>query len=317
MIDHEILYFHALPQQRQRFVCLLDLLMSPEGFGRGCCFFSFFSKSTLSFVILMIQGIVYDIRSFSVHDGPGIRSTVFLKGCPLRCSWCHNPESQPFGQESWQVTRRTGSYATTCQEPLGRNMTVDEVVSQVAGERPFFEESGGGVTLSGGEPLSQRHFCLELLRSLKEQGIHTALDTSGYAPAGVMDSVIPFTDLFLFDLKFIDPQQHMRHTGKSNQIVLENFARAYASGKRLIVRIPLAENITDTDENIHELRAFLDAFPGIERIDLLPYHSLARHKYQKLARPDPLGRQENYPRQKALLIQQQFTALAQEVSLGG
>ncbi|MFO7978702.1 MAG: glycyl-radical enzyme activating protein [Bacteroidales bacterium] len=265
----------------------------------------------------MIQGIVYDIRSFSVHDGPGIRSTVFLKGCPLRCSWCHNPESQPFGQEFWEVTQRTGSFTTTCQEPLGRIMTVDEVVKQVADERPFFEESGGGVTLSGGEPLSQPQYCLELLKQLKKQGIHTALDTSGYAPAGVMDSVIPFTDLFLFDLKFIDPQQHIRHTGKSNQTILENFSRAYASGKSLIVRIPLVEHITDTDKNIRELKHFLAAFPAIERIDLLPYHCIARHKYQKLGRPDPLGLHDNYPREKALLIQQQFTALAQQVSLGG
>lgn len=265
----------------------------------------------------MNQGVVYDIRSFSVHDGPGIRSTIFLKGCPLRCSWCHNPESQAFGQESWQVIQRTGSYTTKADEPLGVEMSVEEVVEQVAADRPFFEESGGGVTLSGGEPLSQPLFCAALLRQFRQQGIHTALDTSGYAPAQVLDSVIPFTDLFLFDLKLIDPGQHMKHAGVSNQIILENFARAYASGVPLIVRIPLVEDVTDTIENLNALRQFLAAFPGIGRIDLLPYHCIARHKYQNLGRPDPLEGKDNYPRQKALQIQQMFLPLAQQVSLGG
>ena len=265
----------------------------------------------------MSHGIVYDIRSFSVHDGPGIRTTVFLKGCPLRCAWCHNPESLEFGLGSWICTRMTGQYATSHEEQLGQMMSPAEVAKKVIVDRPFFEESGGGVTISGGEPLSQADFCVHLLKFCRQDGIHTAIDTSGYGLPDDMEALMEHTDLFLYDLKIMDPQNHVRFTGVENGPILENFRRIYQAGKRAIVRIPLVQGITDTEGNIGDLIHFLDGYPGIDRIDLLPYHAIASHKYKKLGVDYPLEKWENYPTKKAGEIRKLFEKPGREVCIGG
>lgn len=265
----------------------------------------------------MSHGIVYDIRSFSTHDGPGIRSTVFLKGCPLQCSWCHNPESQAFGIDSWMTTRRTGQHTEQKQEALGRRMTAREVLDELLPDKPFFEESAGGVTLSGGEPLSQSDFCLEILKLCRQQKIHTAVDTSGFASEEVMRRIIPWADLFLFDLKLMDAHEHKMHIRVDNQLILDNFRLLQQQKKKVIIRIPLVEGITDTRHNIDAIRKFLAGFPALERIDLLPYHSIARSKYEKLNMTNVHATHDNYCMQKARQLREELAPLASQVVVGG
>ena len=174
------------------------------------------------FYFIVTRGVIFDIKRFAVHDGPGIRTTIFLKGCPLSCWWCHNPESRSDEpqQSVRHLTLEGGIFDK--EEITGYEVGVDEIIQQVERDRIFYEESGGGVTLSGGEPLNQPQFCRELLRSLKTSGFHTALDTTGYAPEEDILSVMPFTDLFLYDLKLMDETEHLKYTGVSNKGILEN-----------------------------------------------------------------------------------------------
>ena len=196
-------------------------------------------------------------------------------------------------------------------------MSVQEVFDQILHDKPFFEESGGGITLSGGEPLAQAEFCLEILRKCRQAGIHTAVDTSGYAPVETIRKFMPLTDLFLFDLKLINPLEHEKHTSCNNRLILENFRLLHASGSRIILRIPLVEGITDTPLNLGQIRQFLSGFSTLERIDLLPYHCIARGKYQKLGLPYSLEQKQNYDIRKACQLRETFSDLARLVTVGG
>jgi pyruvate formate lyase activating enzyme len=263
------------------------------------------------------SGLVFNIAHFSVHDGPGIRTTVFLKGCPLHCWWCHNPESQSsrpeviyfrercrhcgeciddcpnraLTMEGGEVRtdeglcRRCGSCADTCladaRELAGLWMTVDDVLANVERDRMFYEESGGGVTLSGGEPLQQPEFTEALLRACKLRGIHTAVDTCGFATAASLQRIAPHVDLFLFDLKVIDPIRHREVTGASNDVILNNLEWLAKSTSEVVIRVPVIPGFTDDEAN---LCAICDVArsSAIRRIDLLPYHRIAMDKYQRL-----------------------------------
>ncbi len=265
-------------------------------------------------------GVVFDIRRFSIHDGPGIRTAVFLKGCPLRCAWCHNPEGLSAAPELvWRGERctRCGTCIATCpegalawdgdvpvldecrctlcgecadachaeaREMLGRERTVEQVLAVAERDRPFYDESGGGVTFSGGEPLAQAEFLLELLRGCKARGLHTVLDTCGYAPWGTVDLVRPHVDLFLYDLKLMDEERHRRATGVSNALVLDN-ARALAkAGAQLNVRLPLVPGVNDDDDNVRATGTFLAGLAGPPPVTVLPYHRLGADKYRRLKR---------------------------------
>ena len=265
--------------------------------------------------------MVFDIRRCSVHDGPGIRTTVFLKGCPLRCSWCHNPEGLSAAPEVvWRAERctRCGSCIAACpedalhwaddapapvldesrcslcgacgdecyaeaREQLGQTMDAAAVLDTVERDRVFYEESGGGVTFSGGEPLAQPEFLGELLRGARARDIHTALDTSGYAPWVVMDGLRGDVDLFLYDLKAIGEQQHRRITGVSNAPILTNLERLAHRGHRIVLRLPLVPGANDDDENIRATGR-LAARLGLERVVVLPFHRLGSDKYERLGR---------------------------------
>lgn len=263
--------------------------------------------------------MIFDIRRFSVHDGPGIRTTVFLKGCPLRCSWCHNPEGLSAAPEVvWREERctRCGSCIAACPEEalswvddapvldgarctlcslcedecyaearqlLGRTMDAAAVLAEVERDRVFYEESGGGVTFSGGEPLSQPEFLGALLRGARAGGIHTALDTSGYAPWSVVDALRDDVDLFLYDLKHVDDERHRRFTGVSNAAILDNLTRLARLGHRIVLRLPLVPGVNDDDATIHAT-ARLAAGLGIERVVILPFHRLGSNKYGRLGR---------------------------------
>ena len=264
-----------------------------------------------------MKGTVFHTRSFSVHDGPGIRKAIFLKGCPLRCMWCHNPESYRFEVEAIQSTQKVGDKSFSQTQTVGYETTVEDVMRGIRDDIPFFEESGGGVTLTGGEPLAQPEFAIELLRACNTEGIHTAVDTCGHAPSEVVEQSFSFTNVYLFDLKIADNEKHKQFTGKGNKLIFENLRLLSEAGKDLIIRIPLVEGITDTPDNIDSLQSIIACTNGVSRIDLLPYHSLAKHKFSKQGKEYSLAEMGNYPKQKAQEIACSFEGLAPVISVGG
>jgi pyruvate formate lyase activating enzyme len=266
--------------------------------------------------IKMLKGLVYNIRSFSVHDGPGIRQTVFLKGCRLRCVWCHNPESQEWEPETITNQRKIGNRTFATIETVGQFMSVADVMKSIENDLLFFEESGGGVTFSGGEPLLQADFTAAVFQACKHIGVHTALDTCGYAEAGQLSWVMPFTDLFLYDLKLADDAEHKRFTGCSNGLILENLKTISQNAKSITIRIPLIPGITDTQHNLAGLRAIIGKTKGIQRIDLLPYHSTAKHKYERLGKAGLQLNDNFYKEEKLNSIAEGFKNLAEIVSIG-
>jgi pyruvate formate lyase activating enzyme len=265
-------------------------------------------------------GIVFDIKKFSIHDGPGIRTTVFFKGCPLNCWWCHNPESQAMEPElTYRPSRciRCGACvdacpqgAISCQDEavstdllrctrcgacveactaearqiVGREMSVDQVMAEVERDVPFYDESGGGVTVSGGEPLAQPAFLLALLQACKGKEIHTALDTCGFAPWEVLDGVREHVDLFLYDLKVMDDARHRTLTGASNERILENLRALSQAGHEIVLRVPVIPGVNDDDRNVRQTGAFAASLPALRRVDLLPYHHAGTEKYGRLHR---------------------------------
>jgi pyruvate formate lyase activating enzyme len=265
-------------------------------------------------------GVVFDIRRFSIHDGPGIRTAVFLKGCPLRCWWCHNPEGLSAAPEVvWRAERctRCGTCIATCpedalswdgdaprldqsrctlcggcadvcyaeaREVLGRAMTADEVLAAVERDRVFYEESGGGVTVSGGEPLAQPEFLAELLCGCRARGLHAAVDTCGHAPWETLDRIRPLTDLFLYDLKLLDDERHRRYTGVSNALGLENLRALAAAGHDILLRVPLIPGVNDDAESVRQIGAFVTGLARPLPLEILPYHALGAAKYARLGR---------------------------------
>ncbi len=272
----------------------------------------------------MTQGVIFDIQRFSLHDGPGIRTTVFLKGCPLRCKWCHNPESQdPRSEigilfdrctECWECEkacpqgamqsnlaqrversrcRSCGACVRACPnralELIGREITPQEIVEESGKDRLFFEQSGGGITLSGGEPLFQYEFTLEVIRLLKQNYFHVAIDTCGYPGEGRTQSelaaITSIADLILFDLKIIDSDAHKRYTGISNDIILKNALLLQdAFSQKIIFRYPLIPGVNDTPEAVDTLIDFLHTLKNV-KLELLAYHRLGASKYRKISKP--------------------------------
>ena len=264
-----------------------------------------------------MDGLVFDIRHFSVHDGPGLRVAVFLKGCPLRCAWCHNPESQSFEPESYVRIRRLEDKEFEVNELVGKRMTVGEVLEDVEKDVSIFDESKGGVTFSGGEPLSQPEFLREMLRACKAKEIHTVVDTSGFASQSVIESIMPLTDIFLYDLKLINDDEHKKYTGVSNSTILNNLDLLMKSKKRVIIRIPLIQDITDTDGNLNDLRRIISSHSKIERVDILPFHNIAKSKYERFGKTYTLGSAETYDNAKAEQIRRFFQEMIPVVSIGG
>ncbi|HBC89033.1 MAG TPA: glycyl-radical enzyme activating protein [Lentisphaeria bacterium] len=269
------------------------------------------------------EGIYTDIKPFAVHDGPGIRTTLFLKGCPLRCIWCHNPETIHREPELELTASRCilcgkcaevcprhriengihcmdragctacGKCAEACPsgalQICGQKITVAEAFRILTADRMFYETSGGGVTLSGGEPLLQPEFCAELFRKLHESGIHTALDTCGNVSWRNFERVLPWTDLVLFDVKGIDPEVHRKCTGSANGVILENLRKLDAQGISLEIRMPLMPGWNDSEEDIRKAGEFFARFRnGPVRVRLLACHDLARSKYAAIGAPDTM-----------------------------
>ena len=230
----------------------------------------------------MLKGLIFDIKRFAVHDGPGIRTSVFLKGCPCSCRWCHNPESmKPYPQKINKSISLDGKIFKK-EEIIGKSMSVLDVMSEIRKDKIFYDESGGGVTFSGGEPLMQSEFLLELLKKCKIENIHTTVDTSGFVDEGKMLKIIDYVGLFLYDLKLINNELHKKYTGVSNKIILQNLLILANKYKDIIIRIPIIQGITDTNENLEEIIEYLSDLPMIKEINFLPYHNIAKEKYKRL-----------------------------------
>ena len=235
------------------------------------------------------KGIVFDIKKYSIHDGPGIRTTVFLKGCPLSCWWCHNPESRNAEPELIEKSIRQNAYAVRHSEThdkIGRKVSIDDVLQELEKDIIFYEQSGGGVTFSGGEPLMQSEFLSELLIRCKKLQLQTAVDTSGYAPSEIFETIAENTDLFLFDLKLMDDEKHRLYTGVSNQLILENLKSIVDQNKNVWIRFPVVPGITDEAENVRQVIAFLIGLKEIKTVSLLPFNRLGEEKYRRLDMPN-------------------------------
>ena len=282
-----------------------------------------------------VSGLIYDIQAFSVQDGPGIRTTVFLKGCPLHCPWCHSPESQAFyPQLSWISMRCVGTEVceesclkactknalekgamgvdTATQTPIqyvhvdrklcdncgdcvtgcypkalyicGTRYTVEEVMQKVRPDKSFFDRSGGGVTVSGGEALSQSEFTLALLKQLKAEGFHTALDTTGFAAWNIVEKTLPYTDLYLYDLKHMDNEMHLKTVGVPNEPIKENAKRIAAAGGKMQIRIPTIPMFNDSIENMQQTAEFVKGLgDAVTVVQLLPYHNLGVAKHLRIS----------------------------------
>jgi len=229
----------------------------------------------------MKEGLIFNIQRFSIHDGPGIRLNIFLKGCPLNCWWCHNPESQSSNIETLEKIRIFNNKEISEKEVVGRTIQADELLKEIEKERVFFEESGGGITFSGGEPLLQSEFLLSMLKICRDKGIHTAIDTSGYASEKVFQKVSEFADLFLFDLKIINNEDHIKYCGVPVEHILKNLQYLDKIKRETIIRFPVIPSITDRSDNIKEIINFINNLKNINKIELLPYHRIAEGKYKK------------------------------------
>lgn len=256
----------------------------------------------------MLTATIFDIERNSYVDGPGIRTTVFFKGCNLRCAWCHNPESQsPKPQMMFYKNKCTGcgkckekcpNHLESCElcgkctlycphdarEICGKEYTVDEVMREILKDKAFYDHSGGGVTFSGGECMLQIDFLEEILKTCKENGIHTAVDTAGHVPYEYFERILPYTNLFLYDVKCYDSEKHKKYTGVRNELILENLKKLLATGKSVWVRIPIIPTVNDTVEEIQRIKAYISSCGKPEKIELLPYHAMGEHKYAAINR---------------------------------
>jgi pyruvate formate lyase activating enzyme len=265
-----------------------------------------------------MSGTIFDIKRFAVHDGPGIRTTVFLKGCPLCCRWCHNPESiDPTPCDIKKELKLNGRRFTK-EETIGYEISTDKLFSELEKERIFMDESGGGVTFSGGEPLQQYNFLLDMLMLCKQNCMHTTVDTSLFAPYEKIEAVSAFTDLFLIDLKLMDHAAHQFHTGVSNEIILDNIRKLAASDTSIIIRIPIIPNVTDLNENIVQTISFLKTLNGkIREVHLLPFHNTAKGKYIRTGKENPFSNLKSLQKDEIKEIEQQFVNAGFFVKIGG
>lgn len=228
-----------------------------------------------------IKGLVFDIKRGVSKDGPGLRTSVFLKGCPLRCVWCHNPESQAAAIQKDKL-------GVVC----GRELSVEEVMAEVRRDAVFYESSGGGLTITGGEPLMQADFVAALAAASKAEGISVAIDTCGFAPWASFEQVLPFVDLFLYDLKCMDDFSHTKLTAHSNKLILENLHRLDETGVPIYIRCPLIPGLNDSMELLLALKSEIKALKNCQKLELCPYHSLGVEKYERFGLENSLKNQK-------------------------
>jgi len=259
-------------------------------------------------------GIIFDIKKYAIHDGPGIRTTVFFKGCSMGCQWCHNPESKNIGVQEFVVKDRVKK--STKNKTVGYEISVYDIMEKIEKDRIFYDESDGGVTFSGGEPLVQIEFLLELLKSCKKSNIHTVVDTSGEANWKDFEKIINFVDLFLYDLKIINDELHKKYTGVSNKRVHSNLKELIVGENNIELHIPLIPGITDTDSNISDIIQFILALSTIPAVILHAYNPLNRDKLDRFCLVNPLRKLKVQSKQKLLEIKEQFIDQGISATLG-
>ncbi len=301
----------------------------------------------------MVKGIIFDIKKYAIHDGPGIRTTVFLKGCPLKCWWCHNPESQKLEPEIMLYPDKcvnscdlcikachTGALKKTNQIMIdkdkcdlcgdcieicpsdaikvsGREISVDDVMKEIDKDMLFYDESSGGITFSGGEPLLQIEFLESLLKESKKRYLTTVVDTSGYSDFERFEKINSLIDLYFYDLKLMDNELHKKYTGVSNKVILKNLEKLDKIHRNIEIRIPLVEGITDTQENIDAIIEFLKKLENIVRVTLLNYHRAGVSKYERLGMPYLLEEIKPLPEEKINEIKNMFEKYNFNVKIGG
>jgi len=300
------------------------------------------------------MGMIFDIKRYAIHDGPGIRTTIFLKGCPLNCLWCHNPEGKAAEQEfMWWKTRciRCGDCQKACAknaisfsddslildvtecnycgaclavchsqalELIGKEITVSQLMKEVEKDVAFYDESGGGVTFSGGEPLMQPVFLCSLLKACKEKRIHTAVDTCGYVKPRILLDIGEFADLFLYDVKVIDDNKHVEFTGVSNKLILGNVRKLSDIGHRIIVRSPVVPGVNDEETDISELGAFVSSLKNVEELHVLPYHRAGVEKAKRLKKQqEPLFVSHPPSAERLCEIAEKLRDFGLEIQVGG
>lgn len=301
----------------------------------------------------MQRGLIFNLQRFCLHDGPGIRTTVFLKGCALSCSWCHNPESQSAEPEVMVLEERCircGLCVEACPQLLpvpgggrqaedvplcavcgacvevcpsaarrieGREIDAEALALEVLRDRVFFDQSDGGVTFSGGEPLHQPAFLRQALSACRKEGLHTAVDTCGLAPRDEILAVAALTDLFLYDVKFIDDRRHREHTGAGNEAILANLSALIEAGRSIWLRVPVIPDVNDDRENLDGIAGLAASLPGVERVCLLPYHRNGERKLARLGRR--VGAQETLPPEAAQMQRAaaRFEAVGLTPEIGG
>ncbi|MFZ2324319.1 MAG: glycyl-radical enzyme activating protein [Ignavibacteriaceae bacterium] len=265
-----------------------------------------------------MKGLTFDIQRFALNDGPGIRTTVFLKGCYLKCEWCHNPESQSFKPQlsfnpekclncfecvkvcpnnthkiidnkhyvDWYLCDLAGKCVEVCPSGalkiIGANTEVDLIISEVLKDKKYYDKTGGGITISGGEPMAQFEFTKELLIEAKRNGLHTVLDTCGYGEQGHYKEIIDYVDLFLFDYKFTDERLHKDYTGVSNREILANLDSLYNSGASIILRCPLIPGINDNENHLNGIKNIIRKYPQLKSVEIMPYHYMGRDKANRV-----------------------------------
>ncbi len=226
---------------------------------------------------------IFDIKRFALHDGPGIRTTIFFKGCPLRCSWCHNPESHSAEPEKYTTQRMVDGKEINMTRVYGKKVAHAALMEEILRDRVFFMESGGGVTFSGGEPLMQSGALIKLLKACGRKGLHRAVDTSGYAAQETMMHIAEHTDLFLYDLKIMNPEKHKSYTGVDNRLILDNADALLNAGANVVFRIPVIPGVNDSEEEINSFLEFLEKRTDtFHEVHLLPYHRTGTEKYRRL-----------------------------------
>jgi len=301
----------------------------------------------------MKNGVIFDIRKYSIHDGPGIRTTVFFKGCPLRCWWCHNPEGQDVEPElvyrksrcigcgecsksckreailllaqSISVDREKCVPCNNCSRAcssdalsiVGKQMSAKEILEEIEKDRTFYEESGGGVTFSGGEPLMQPDLLNALLSGCKERAIHTVVDTCGFAQYEIIDRIRDKVDLFLYDIKTMDCRKHRKYTGASNKQILKNLKNLAESGSSIVISFPIIPGINDDDKNVTRTAKFISSLPNIQQVNLLPYHRAGIEKYKNLDKPYKLSKIQPPSNQRIKSVKERIETYGIRVGIGG